>query len=349
MSYTGIFIRDVVGQVPDGSTGTSWTDSPDIICSGTQPLPNPSLLTDPNQYNQGLPSANTQNPLMQNFVYVRGLNATDGPQTSTLYMYYVDTSIVLWPQKWKTQGIMYNNNPDQFWVQVNATTKNQIVGSNPPFIWTPPRTSNHYCLVVWASNGSDQSTPPDLYDIGTVNDMGNFILTHPNVGWRNTIEVDRTLPTIENNSPIIGPSAGGWMNIGVQCSNLPTDGTIEFSVPGPDTDNTINFSGPILYPNYAPTLRVYYPPNFNTTLTYRYTKGNTSVPDGSNIIPIVGSPNTSFDYISYIERIAPHRLTTMHYFGTPSELHANLKHAKSIPPQRLLVVGSVMNKLVDPH
>lgn len=54
-AYTGIFIRDVVGQTPDGSQATAWTDSPDIICTGTSPLSNPKELIDRTQYDQGQP------------------------------------------------------------------------------------------------------------------------------------------------------------------------------------------------------------------------------------------------------------------------------------------------------
>lgn len=278
---------------------------------------------------------------MQNFVYVRGINATTGPQTSHIYLYYVDTSLVLWPQNWKKQGIMYDNNESRNWVVVTAQNRNDIVGSNPPFIWTPPRQGIHYCLVAWASNNQAE---PNLYDIGTVNDMGNFILKHPNVGWRNTIKVDKTPATIENNAAIEGPREGGYVNIGVQCQNLPTDGRIEFSVPGPDQKNTINFSANIVNPNYGPTVQVQYPPKFNTTLTFRYFKGATNPPDGANIIPIVGSPNMKSDYISFANSVAPHRLAAVHHYGTPAELKNNL--LRGVPVQKMLIVGSVPFKLV---
>ena len=342
MSYTGIFIRDYVGETPD-SQGTSWTHSPDILCTGTQVLEDPSSLTNRTNYNNGKPDIANQTPLQRNNVYIRGINMTKGPQTSTIYFYYVDTSIVLWPQNWKTAKILYNNN-EQNWVTVSAEKENDIVGTNPPFIWTPPRDHIHYCLVAWVKDGSDQHIPPALYKIGAVNDMANFIITHKNVGWRNTIEKDAAQPTIQDVSPIKGPSNGGVLNIGVQCQNLPTDGTISFTVPGPDKSNTINFiDKPILSPNYAPTFQVEWPENFESTLTFTYKQGAIKVPDGANIIPIVGTWGTGLDYISMVETIAPNRLADVHHLGHPSTFTGEVNMV--VPPTRMVIVGSVPFKL----
>jgi hypothetical protein len=345
MSYQGIFIRDYVGELPDGPLGTSWTNSPDLFCNGTSPIIDISSLTNQTNYLQGLPNAQVQVPLQQNYVYIRGINTVDGSQTSTIYFYYVDTSIVLWPQNWKTANVMIDNK-EQNWVKVTASQLNQIVTGDKPFIWTPPRQGIHYCIVGWVKNGADQDTPPDLYSIGAVNDMANFILTHPNVGWKNTIEVDATQPTIQNSSPIIGPADGGSLNIGIQCQNLPTDGKISFSVQGPDAANTINVVDlPIRDVNMAVTVKVTWPANYQSTLVFSYFKGAKNPPDGANIIPIVGTMGTGADFIELVSNIAPKRLVEGQHFESPDHFGSN--SATQIPPSKLFIVGSVPFKLIQ--
>lgn len=339
MSYEGIFIRDYVGETPDSTNGTSWTCSPDIICTGSKVLDDPLSWTNKANYDKGEPNIANQTPLQLNNVYIRGINNSNTARTAVIYLYYVDTSIVLWPQNWKTVDIQYNN-AQQNWVKVSVDTLNQIVGTNPPFLWRPPRQGIHYCLVAWVKNGEDQDTPPELYKIGAVNDMANFILTNRNVGWRNTIEVDGTQPTIQDTAAIIGPPDGGILNIGVQCDKLPTDGTISFTVPGPDPENSINFiDRPIISENYAPTLKVQWPANFNSTLTFTYKKGKTDPPDGANIIPLVGTRGTGSDFIEHVKTIAPNRLANVHFYGHSKDFHKNVN--KSVPPMKLFIVGSV--------
>lgn len=343
MSYQGIFIRDFVGEQPDGQKGTSWTNSPDLFCNGTAPIADMSELTNQTNYQQGLPDVHTQVPLQQNYVYIRGINTVDGNQKSTIYFYYVDTSIVLWPQNWKSANVMIGNE-GRNWVQVTASQLNQIVATPLPFLWTPPRQGIHYCIVGWVKNGPDQLTPPDLYDIGTVNDMANFILTHPNIGWKNTIEVDSKQPTVQNSSPVMGPATAGALNIGIQCQNLPTDGFISFTCQGPDAANTIIVQNlPIKDPNMMVSVKVNWPANYQSTLVFEYFKGAQNPPDGANIIPMVGTMGTGDDFLNYANNICPSRLVEGTHFESPD--HFNSVTLDQVPVRKLFIVGSVPYKL----
>jgi hypothetical protein len=305
MTYNGIFIRDAVGQTPE-TPGTSWTDSPDIICIGTDFLPNPADLTNRDNYNKGKPSGNSQTPLQLNHVYVRGINKTNGPQTSTVYLYYVDTSLVLWPQNWKCLGISFDGHENQNWAELKASAQDEIVTTSAPFLWEPPRSGIHYCLVAWVKDGADQKTPPDFYSIGTISDMGHFVLSHPDIGWRNTIEVDRDLPSIQNKWTIEVPRHENPISIGVSCQNLPTDGFIEFSVIGPTEETSFTFPKTrIPAPNYSPTVQVNLPAGINATLEFKYYKGAKNPPDGANIIPIVGTFGDGTNLIEEAKAIAP--------------------------------------------
>ena len=350
MSYDGFFIRDYVGETIDGPKGPSWTDSPDIICPGPTPLPDPNAILNAANYNAGLPQANNQTPLTNNWVYVRGVNPQQVPQTSTIFLYYVDTSIVLWPQNWLTGGIQFGG-VQQNWFQLTApaSTDNQgIAGTVAPFGWTPPRTNIHYCLVAWANNGENQLKAPNLGSIGSVPDMGQFILEHPNIGWKNTVEVDATQPTMQGSAPVQGPSAGGVLNLGLQCQGLPKDGFIEFSVPGPDDDNTIIFpKSPIIRSNYAPSFQVEYPAKpggFLTQMFWRYYQGPTPAPGGSNVVPFVGTWGAAEGFIDNVRKIAPKYLVESDFLGTPAQFRAGRRsHAETA---NMMIVGSVPFKMV---
>lgn len=352
-TYDGLFVRDAKGDTPNNPKNSNWTNSPDIICSGPTPLKDPKSIVDVNNYNNGLPFLNSQSPLQNNWVYVRAINSVDKSQQSTIYLYYVDTSIVLWPQNWKYLGITYEGTENQYWAQVAAegtsSPSKGITGTIVPFGWTPPKKGQHYCLAAWVNNGPDQDTPPNLFAIGSVSDMGKFIMEHPNVGWKNTVEVDAAVPTTQNYANIEGPANGGIITIGVQCDNLPTDGYIEFSVPGPDEKNTIIFQkAPILYPNYAPSLKVTYPPGFKTQMTFTYYQGKNPAPDGSNLVPMVG--DTSKKLIEEAEIRAPHMVADVHHYGTPEEYAAMLANGDlggPVPPTKVVIVGTIPFRLTD--
>lgn len=354
MSYDGFFIRDYVGETIEGAKGTNWTNSPDIICPGPPGLPDPAVILTAANYNAGLPSVSNQTPKTNNFVYVRGVNPQTVEQTSTIYLYYVDTSIVLWPQNWKQDTITYNGQTRN-WVQLTAppVTNNQgIAGTISPFGWTPPNQGTHYCLTAWANNGPDQLTPPDLGSIGSVPDMASFILSHPNIGWKNTTEVDATVPTIQGTAPITGPSTGGVLSIGLQCQNLPTDGFIEFYVPGPDAENTITFpKAKILSSNYGPSFQVYYPAmtgGFQTQMAWKYYQGATPAPAGSNVVPFIATWGSYVGFIDEVRKIAPGHLIDVHHYGSPLQFLANRESAlrTAPPPVTIMIIGSIPFKLV---
>ncbi|MDX2361882.1 MAG: hypothetical protein QNK23_13820 [Crocinitomicaceae bacterium] len=359
MAFEGLFIRDYVGETADGKKGTSFTNSPDIVCSGPTLLPDPNVLTDQTQYDQGLPSARSQTPQQNNYIYARGLNTTATAQTATVFLYYVDTTIVLWPQNWKKDTISYNGH-DTNAIQVSMPA-NGLAATETPFSWTPPSSGKHFCLVAWSQIGASQGDEPDLYSIGTVSNMGTFILDHPNIGWKNTIEVDAEVPSIQQVATITGPADGGVFNIGIQCEGLPPGGYIQFNVPGPDAANTINFpKTKIPTSGYAPTVQVRWPAAYESAITFTYWKEDTEPADGSNIIPIVGSMGASSDsseargleqnavneLIKRAKKEGPNNLTDVHHYGTPRELDEIAKNGmtgelRSVPIQTIFIVGSV--------
>ena len=343
--YSGIFVRDYVGETTTDHSQGSWTTSPDIICNGTSPITNIGDLTNQDNYNKGLPSTNIQTPLTQNYVYIRGINKGSAPQPATAFLYYVDTTIVLWPQNWKTDGIVSGATGVGNGTPFTAQTADEIVATSPGFLWTPPRTSIHYCLTAWVVNQANAS-PPELYKIGTVNDMATFILSRPNVAWRNTIEKDATTPTIQDSSLIDGAIYGGLISIGVQLKDLPIGGKIRFSCQGPDPDNTIDYSADIKNPNAGITVQVKWPANYKSTLVFSYDKNGTSPPDGANITPIVGTRSAGADFMSYASKIAPQHIGLFESYESPTHMKECMENKSMVQPiEHVFVIGSVVFKL----
>lgn len=344
MSYNGFFIRDYVGQPIDGPRDTKWI-SPDIICTGPTPLPDPKVIVNANNYNKGLPQGSQHIPLVNNWVYVRGVNPQSVPQTSTIFLYYAETSLILWPQLWKTSGIQAAGE-NKNWIQLNAPANSNnggIAGTLVPFGWTPPRPHVGFCLLAWANNGPDQLTPPVIPDLLTTQDMAEFIIAHPNIGWKTTVEgqvASDGEPIVQQTIPIIGPASGGTLSIGLQCHNMPTDGFIEFSVPGPDKQNTIIFpKSRIVTPNYSPSFMVEYPPNFETEMTWTYYQGVTPPPAGASITPFVAIWEPGAAFMEHVKEVAPKYIAEVHHYGTPGAFLANKD--LNLPPKTIIVIGSI--------
>ena len=344
--YNGIFIRDYVGETTTDHSGSSWTNSPDIICNGTSPIKDTATLTNQSNYDQGLPAPNTQTPLTPNNVYVRGINEADGPIEATVYFYYVDTTIVLWPQNWKTEGIDAGGTSNSNGLPFNATTKGEIIATNPHFLWTPPRTGVHYCMVGWVANPGDDS-PPKLYDIGTVNDMGKFIMDHPNIGWRNLVEVDATVADLQGTAPISGATFGGIINIGVQLQNLPVGGEFEFSCQGDTPENTVIYPRTkISNPNASATVQVNWTPGYDSAIVFKYYKMDTTPPDGANIIPVVGTRTAGSDFMAYAKKVAPQHVGKFECYKSPAHLIDCMEDSATPRPiEELFIVGSVVFNL----
>lgn len=350
-SYEGIFVRDYVGETTTDHSQGSWTTSPDIICNGTTPIKNIGTLTDQSNYDKGLPSTNTQTPKQENYVYVRGKNMNTATLKAKIWLYYVDTTIVLWPQNWKSNNIKGTYNKTKgIWdhgQEVDAKTAGEIVATSPGFLWTPPSTGIHYCLTAWVSNEPDTSAP-DLYDVGTVNDMAKWILERPNVSWRNTIEVDATQPTIQDSGRIDGAKYGGLINVGVQLKNLPVGGEIEFSVQGDKPETTVVYpKTKISNPNAAITVQVNWTPGYNSSVVFKYYKGDTKPEDGANIIPIIGTMTTGNDFLAYAKRVCPQHVGEFQCFDSPEHLNECVANGtvEDVPIKELFIVGSVNFKL----
>lgn len=308
-SYTGLFIRDYIGEeVSEAGTG-GWTNSPDIICSGPNPLSDPSSITKIPNYNAGLPALNSQMPGQANFVYVRGKNVSAPQATSTVYLYYARSSLGLLPNGWQTSAIQWNGAPGNA-ATIQVGSNGDIVDTTPAFLWTPPTAHEHYCLVAWTRNGEDQGTAPTLPTIDSWTALGTFILAQKNVAWRNTQELAADNNVFRQTVPIDNPNKGGTVNVGLEFSNVPANGTWEFTVPmqeGPAFHKSGTVKSLSDQP-YAETFPVSLPDDWTTTITFTYTPPTeTPIPANASIEPLVilgiGGPS-----VDAVRTHAPRRL-----------------------------------------
>lgn len=98
-------------------------------------------------------------------------------------------------------------------------------------------------------------------------------------------------PEWKHTVPIVGPHDGGEIMIGVEFHDMPTDGYVAFSVPGPDPQNSINYpKSPISQPNGSVVESVNWPPDYSSMMTIEWWKGATTPQKGAGIEPIVFLP-----------------------------------------------------------
>jgi hypothetical protein len=291
MPYSGLFLRDYLGQTPTGTnTGQGWTSSPDIIPYGQNPATDTSIFTSPDGYAN--PFSSEVFVGQNNWLYVRALNATSGPVAGRFWLYYTSGNAVLWPQNWERGGIEVRG-IGQNWVDAQAQTPNEVVVGAAPFLWKPPAESKHYCLIAFAENPPLSSPPESPAPTGYMNtwdQLGQYVISHPNMAWRNTVDVKRDTPTWQYQVPITGADEGGMFYCGIKMTTMPTDAFFSFSVLGPDNrttgpnqDSIIIPRTQIVDPNQSFTIPITWPQNYATTMQISFWKGATTPAFGSTI------------------------------------------------------------------
>ncbi len=234
----------ICGETPTSNNGSGFTLSPDIIAWGTQLISDPSILAQPATTILIMPKTSTLD--QYNNVYVRGLNTNNGSQTSRVYFYWVDSSIMLLPSQWSPYNFSFDNNV-QNWLDITAQKQGDIAYSPAPLSWKPSASYPHYCLVAWVDNSTHPS-PPNLGEwsnFATWDDLGNFIMQHPNMAWRNTNDVAVQSQFMNAQTRVSGVTGGGEVTVGVMMTNIPTNsqGKIQFTLI--NSDGTISYNSPI--------------------------------------------------------------------------------------------------------
>ena len=283
-SYGGLFVRQFPGQTAS-QAGTGAQTSPDIIMTGTAAAQDASAFTSAGSYNPGTVS-NAVSTGVPNFVYIRAANPNNGVQKARVYLYSGDTASPglggLSNQGFTVGGVTQN------WVDLQAQSQNQVLVSTVPIVWTPPApaTPQSKQFLFTYVDPSTNPQPPDFENIGYVNfdAITQFVATQPQLSW---VSVNNTAPnpkpafTYQFPAPV---SAAGTYLVGVQLVNMPVDGSLAVSMPGPDAANTVvaqSFHPPT--PNAAVLWTTTYPAGFSLSAAVSYFQGATAPPKGATV------------------------------------------------------------------
>lgn len=95
-------------------------------------------------------------------------------------------------------------------------------------------------------------------------------------------------PTWQKSFPVVAPPEASTLIVGLQCNNMPTDGFVAMTVPGPDAQNSVNIpKTPITSPNMLLASQVTWPANYSTEATVTYWQGATAPQSGASISPVL--------------------------------------------------------------
>jgi hypothetical protein len=289
-AVNGLFARQFPGQTVY-QAGTGAQTSPDIIVTGPQAAQDASSFASPSSYNS---ATLNQNVTLgeRNFVYLRVLNPNNVQQRARVYLYYA-TPATISPPSWSPQGFTVAGQ-NQNWVDLKADTVNQVLVTTVPVVWTAPSAQNQYVLIAYV-NGGENPQPPDFSPFGysQASAITQVMSTQPQLVWLTlTNTVPATTPTMSYEYPLPAPSVATKQYVGIQFQNIPTDGTVSISIPGPDAADTIvNASLNIPDPNAVVVWPVSYPANFRNSIILTYWQTQThKAPGGANILSIILKP-----------------------------------------------------------
>lgn len=245
--WTDFLLRkalDDTGQVP--YPGSSWTSSPDIIPNGTAVASNPATTFGGANYgtDQGQPTVFEQT----NYFYMRAKNLNTAAETGNLYLYYCPQNLFLFPSLWNENQLKTSSGKDS--VAISAAKSNDIVVTAEPFTYVPT-SQIHSCLIGRVVTPLNPNPLPQDGDIQTFTDLGNYIVGHPDMCWRNVTLVDNGVPTFTNTFSLdttsLTPGTTGQFLIGISFNNLSVGSQLAFSsgtpIPsGPDQGKIIQLT-----------------------------------------------------------------------------------------------------------
>jgi hypothetical protein len=242
--FNDIYMRDYpgdTGQIPS-DLRQNICYSPDIIPYGANP--NPNYQTDfVNNYNGPFNYYQNINPSGYNYIYVRGFNAFQGPQTGSIYLYYAKASLLLWPTVWAGNQIQNTNNT--LAATIPTTPTNSVCVGQGAFYWQPPSISpqDHFCLVARVVTQQDPNVFPT-----TIADFAQWVANNANIAWRNVALVTQPSPNYSTFVTMANPvMQTNTFTLTVTCTGIP-DGTV-VSLVGSEPSPAVNSSFTVGPPN----------------------------------------------------------------------------------------------------
>jgi hypothetical protein len=124
--------------------------SPDIIPYGQIPPANPEIFFRANygeDVGQPITRAN------ENLIFVRARNTEPGTAKGSVFLHYVESAMVLFPQDWSHNIVKTVSGADH--VNIGDTQPGEIGVGVEPFAWRPPAGDKNYCFVSLLAAGAD--------------------------------------------------------------------------------------------------------------------------------------------------------------------------------------------------
>ena len=270
--YNDVFIRDNLSQIGLDKPGSgSWTNSPDIIPNGVDVLDDPAeQLTASYRQDVGKPVE----LLQQNYYYVRAKNFKNGPNSADFEMYCCPQSLFLYPDLWIGNRLKTSSGATK--VTATASARGNIMVSVNAFTNVPVITE-HQCLIARVITEDHPNPLPAIGEITSMSQLANYILSHPDMAWRNITIVEKNNPTFVKQFNFNSGSEGGRILIGMNCVNVKKGSSVAFSCGDPipsgrDKGKNIELKKVALSQDneFIGEMFLDVPANFNTTISMSY-------------------------------------------------------------------------------
>jgi hypothetical protein len=162
--------------------------SPDIIPYGQTTPADPRVFFRDN-YEQDVGRPLTLGE--ENLIFVRAKNMGTEAAGGSVFLYYVESTMMLFPDEWSTGILKTKSGADH--VSIADTQPGEIGVGAEPFAWNPPRPTGrrHYCFVAMVVTGT---APPPIPNTRNLAEFLEFS-EQEQLTTRNVFFVDASAPS----------------------------------------------------------------------------------------------------------------------------------------------------------
>jgi hypothetical protein len=331
--WPGVVVRCTTaeqGYVPRAAS----SGSPDIIISGKAPFQDPSFLTDPANYNNAYDANLYIN--WPNYLYVRGKNFNQGDLSGTWSLFWATPNILLYPYLWEPNQLATStgNKAPPFTIKAG-----EIGASTDAFTWTPPDTSDHYCMIGLASTPGHGNP---LAGVTNITSLAEILSTNANIAQRNVNLIRGVAPQVVAKARYDQGSEGSKVDLAAVFENIPKGSSYTVSSGTLLNGQALSHSDSSTVDNnfkYA-WVGLDIPAQWNTIFTYTLVFGS----DWSGI-PSGAKPKMTIR--GELVQESTDRLYHLGYDAGPHPLTGEPRLDAAGGPVRLIVVGSVSTVMAD--
>lgn len=226
--HDDLYVRDFPAD--QGKIPSSLTDdlslSVDIVPTGVKVIPDfkTRLVA---EYDGPFTGFENIEKGSRNFIYVRARNLADHDQEGCVFLYYLEASLALRPDKWRKNVIRSSNNFE--FVRLPKVGPGKVSVADEPFAWIPPAEPGHYCLIAQVVT---EKTPNPITDKTDIREFALWVANHPGIAWRNVLFVDMHKNDEEYAIRVVNPSADPlWVPLKGECIRMPDGTKVSMRIP----------------------------------------------------------------------------------------------------------------------